>query len=344
MRKYQLFIGIDISKLWIDVCVSLDGNKSHMVHKRYDNADNGFRAMLGFIQKHQGFQCCKSKWIVCMEHTGIYTLPLCKFLEKKAINYTLINAHHLNKSLGLRRGKSDPADAADIARYAYRFEDELKLTKLPSDKLLIIKNLLSLRHRLVKYKSGLSVAAKELEDFAPNALSKDVVAFSKQNIKQHHKTIQAIEKKIVTHIEQDAELSRLYDLLLSITGVGFVIAATMIVYTLAFTAFPNSRKFATYIGFAPFAKSSGTSLNAPAAVSYLAHKKLKGLLSCGASSAIVWDKELNAYYHRQIEKGKNKFKVRNAVRNKFLHRIFAVVKRGTPFVKIEEFRSQTAKI
>ena len=108
----------------------------------------------------------------------------------------------------------------------------------------------------------------------------------------------------------------------------------MIVYTAGFTAFKNSRQFATYIGLAPFGQSSGTSVKVPAKVSHLAHKKLKGWISCGASTAMQHDKELAAYYNRRIAEGKNKFAVRNAIRNKFLHRIFAVVKRGTPYVEL----------
>ena len=37
MKKYVLFIGIDISKKWIDVSLSLDGQKSEMLHQVFDN-------------------------------------------------------------------------------------------------------------------------------------------------------------------------------------------------------------------------------------------------------------------------------------------------------------------
>ena len=109
----------------------------------------------------------------------------------------------------------------------------------------------------------------------------------------------------------------------------------MLVYTVGFTAFGSSRQFATYIGLAPFAHRSGTSLNIPARVSFLAHKKLKGDISCGAASAMRFDQQLKVYYHRKIAEGKNKFVVQNAIRNKFIHRIFAVVKRGTPYVELD---------
>ena len=64
----------------------------------------------------------------------------------------------------------------------------------------------------------------------------------------------------------------------------------------------------------------------------------KGLISCEAASAMTHDKELKAYFERRIAKGKNRFSVQNAIRNKFIHRIFAVVKRQTPYVELAKHR------
>ena len=61
---------------------------------------------------------------------------------------------------------------------------------------------------------------------------------------------------------------------------------------------------------------------------------MKALLNLAASSAIQSNHELKAYYHRRIEKGKSRMSTLNIVRNKLLHRIFAVVERGTPYVEI----------
>ena len=273
-----------------------------------------------------------------MEHTGVYTLPLCRFLQNKKMAYVLESPYHLKRSLGTRRDKSDQIDAAHIARYAYLFREELKLSELPSDRLLKIKNLLSLRHRLVNSKKGLTVAAKELKTFAQPAVSRQVSQFTEQITQPMSKTVKALENQILLLIEQDEQLNRHFELVTSVKGVGLIIASALLVYTAGFTAFEDSRKFATYIGLSPFGKTSGTSINVPAKVSHLAHKKLKGMISCGASSAMLYDKELRAYYERRIADGKNKYSVQNAVRNKFVHRIFAVVKRGTPYVELAQHR------
>jgi len=339
MRKYVFFIGIDISKQWIDVRLALNGNKTKMPHQRFSNDKTGFRAMLKFIRGSGMAPKDKTSWFFCMEHTGVYTLRLCEFLEHRELNYTLFNAHHLSRSMGLRRAKSDKIDAADIARYAYLRREELQASQQPCHRFLIIKNLLKTRKRLVKYNAGMTVAAQELKAFANKAVSADMVRYSKNFVKSNQKTIKAIEHQIRNLIAEDDELQRLYDLVTSIKGVSLVIGSTMIVHTLGFTAFENARQFATYAGFAPFSRTSGTSVKTPARVSHQANKELKGLLSNGAEVARQHDKELKAYYERRIKEGKCKFKVQNAIRNKLVHRIFAVVKRGTPYLELSQYKA-----
>jgi len=295
--------------------------------------------MLKFIRKSGMAPRDKSIWVACMEHTGVYTMPLCGFLEVQKIDYALLNAHHMNLSLGLRRGKSDPADAGDITRYAYLHRDELTISQLPCDKLLTINNLLKLRKRLVKYRGGMTVAAKELKAFAPKTTSWDVVNYTKDYVVNSQKIIKAIEKEVKRLINEDAELKRLYGLVTSVKGVNFVIGSTMLVCTMGFTAFDNARQFATYVGFAPFSRSSGSSLNTSARVSHLANKPIKGILSAGAACATQHDKELKAYFDRRMAEGKDEAKVRNAIRNKFVHRIFAVVKRGTPYTELGQHKA-----
>lgn len=51
-------------------------------------------------------------------------------------------------------------------------------------------------------------------------------------------------------------------------------------------------------------------------------------------TAVQNDKELKAYYERKVAQGKIKYKVYNAVKNKLVSRVFATVKRGTPYVEL----------
>lgn len=53
-----------------------------------------------------------------------------------------------------------------------------------------------------------------------------------------------------------------------------------------------------------------------------------------ALSIIRYTGELKTYWIRKIEEGKHKMIILNAIRNKLIQRVFAVVKRGTKFEKI----------
>ena len=58
---------------------------------------------------------------------------------------------------------------------------------------------------------------------------------------------------------------------------------------------------------------------------------MKTLLDLSAKTAIQHDKELKKYYLNRTQNGKPKMSTINVVRNKILYRMFAVIKRQTPF-------------
>ncbi|NSW44629.1 MAG: IS110 family transposase, partial [Bacteroidales bacterium] len=94
------------------------------------------------------------------------------------------------------------------------------------------------------------------------------------------------------------------------------------------------RKFNCYVGIAPFEKKSGTSINGKSKVSNLANKKLKTLLYNGAYAAARYDTEIKTYYTIKISQGKEHNSVINAIACKLVARLFAVIKRQTPYVSI----------
>ena len=69
----------------------------------------------------------------------------------------------------------------------------------------------------------------------------------------------------------------------------------------------------------------------------LADKKMKSLLHLLALTSIRHDPELKLYYERKKEEGKHSLLVLNNVKCKLVSRIFAVIKRETPYVKTHQF-------
>ena len=142
------------------------------------------------------------------------------------------------------------------------------------------------------------------------------------------KEIEQIDKDLDDTIKNDPQLKELYNLATSVPGVGKYTALFMICYTNEFSIYNNPKQLACYCGVAPFEHSSGSSVKGKTRVSHMANKVLKRMLHMGAMSVIARDPELRDYYQRKVAQGKNKMLVINAVRNKIIHRLCAVIKRG----------------
>jgi transposase len=130
-------------------------------------------------------------------------------------------------------------------------------------------------------------------------------------------------------------MSKNYELLTSLKGIGLVVACQLIYHTGNFTRFASWRSFSSYCGTAPFKHESGTSIHRRKQCHYLGDRKMKSLLSMASISAIQHDSELRLYYNRKLAEGKDKMLAINNVRNKLIARAFAVVKRGTPYVVLQ---------
>jgi len=322
--KVQHIIGADLSKKSIDlVCHLL---KSHV---QIENTITGFKGLMQWFKQQK---LNASETMIVMEHTGLYSYCFEKFLHQHQIPFCKVNALTIKRSMGLVRGKTDKLDAARIAAYGYEKKDKLTIDVPASDSLRRLQMLHSTRERLVRHRASLICSIKEYKCIGIS--DKDVIMQTQlQLIKNFDKQIEKLMIEIETIIENQKALKQNFRLLQSIRGVGKVVALVTIIKTHNFTRFANARKFACFCGTAPFPHDSGTSIKKRTRVSHLADKQMKSLLDLSAKSAIQYDKELREYYLKRTEGGKSKMSTINVVRNKILYRMFAVIKRQTPFLE-----------
>ena len=330
MMKKKEIIGIDVSKLTLDVFIH--SLKHHFI---VSNNPAGFSMLLQIIW--QKLPQKKDALFFCFEDTGKYSLPLCIFLNSEKINFAIVPALDIKRSMGLVRGKSDKKDASVIALYAWRKRDELEPTVLPVESIIRIKQLLSLRNKLVKHKKAYQTGMSDVNDYFKDGDSQFYLDINKRIIKSINLEITNIEKEIEAIIKTDDKTQNNYKNLKTVPGIGKILAFYMIAYTHNFTKFETARKFCCYSGIAPFENSSGTSLKGRTKVNPLANKMLKSLLNMGAMSAIQNYSEFKTYYNRRVENGYNKMSTLNIVRNKIVFRAFSVIKRGTPYVNLYQF-------
>jgi transposase len=242
--------------------------------------------------------------------------------------------------MGIQRGKNDRVDASRIANYAAAHLDKVKLFQMPGKALLGLKQLIAYRERLIRSKKSISTAAKEINEFDAD-FSGHITRESKSLVKTIVMKIERAEAKIRELIESDKQLSRQYHLVKSVPAVGPIMAAYFLVFTCGFTRFQTSRQFACFSGIAPFEYESGTSIRGKTRVSHLANKSLKTMLNLCAVSMLRKGNEYSDYYKRKIDEGKNKMSVINAIRNKIVSRVFAVIERDTEYLSVEEYKKLT---
>ncbi len=323
-------VGIDVSKLTIDVVI----HKSK-AYQQFENSSEGFAQLNKWALKHSKIDA--ENLLYVFEHTGLYSYQLAQHLSEKGCPFMMVPGLQIKRSLGISRGKNDKVDAAKIARYAYRLREEIELTVLPDEELIHLKNLLSLRDRMVKQRAGYKTSLKEMARVLEPKDNRVLLNTQKKIISSFDKQISKIEKEMDGIIESNERLKLIYDLIISIRGIGPQTALYLIVLTAGFTKFKNSRAFASYSGIAPFPNSSGTSIRGRTKVNNLANKKMKTLLDLAAKTAIQYNQEMKIYYNKRIEEGKSKMSTINIIRNKLLARVFAVVKRQTPYVDVMKY-------
>ena len=328
--KIKETVGIDISKLTFDVRIH-----SNQTFKVFENSIKGFKMMTYWVYKNSSF--LKDEIMFVFEHTGLYSHNLSVFLTEQNIDFALVPGLEIKRSLGISRGKDDKIDATKIALYGYRLRDEIVPYDLPSQDVMTLKSLLSLRDRLVKQRAGYKSSLKEQKRVLLKKDNKILFEIQQKMIQSFSKQIQKIEKEIQNIVKNNGQLNHLYQLITSIKGVGPQTTLFLITSTNAFTKFKDARKFASFCGIAPFPNTSGTSIRGRTKVSHLANKKIKSLLDLCAKSAIQSNPEMKYYYHKRIEQGKNKMSTINIIRNKIVSRVFAVVKRQTPYVDTMKF-------
>ncbi|WP_430408577.1 IS110 family transposase [Kordia sp.] len=330
--KIKEIVGIDVSKLTIDVCIHFN-----QLNECFENNSKGFARMLIWIKKN--ITLVQKQTLFVFEHTGIYSHQLADFLEKENLLFSIVPGLEIKRSLGITRGKSDQVDAKRIALYGYRLRDELKPSTNTCLKIKKLHALLTLRSRLVKQRAGFKSSMNEQKSILNKKDFGVLFKIQQELIDNLTAQIIIIEEQMEIIVKQDLELTSIFDLVTSISGIGPQAAYMIIVYTNNFKKFKTWRKFASYSGIAPFPYQSGTSIRKQTRVSHLANKEIKVILNMCAMSAIRFNPEMKKYYQKRVKEGKNKMSTLNIIRNKLVARVFAIVERGTPYVNTLKYTS-----
>lgn len=313
----QTIIGIDVSSATLDIHVSGKGGKSFVIKNEEATIRKFFNAYK--------LECL----LIGMENTGRYNWALYEVLKNLHHQVYVVSPLHLKKSMGLVRGKTDKIDAIRIAAFISKNYADLPRWKPSSPAIQKLKILLTERNARIKSKRQLLKQQYDYAKMKHVGLDKSLQRLNREQLHLIDRQIVQIEKEIEQLIKTDERMDQQAKRIRSVPGVGKVLSWMILAKTESFTTITDPRKMACYSGIVPFAYQSGTSIRGKNRISNYADKVIKSILHLAAMSAIRLKNDLREYYQRKVAEGKNKMSALNAVRNKIIHRIFAVIKNQT---------------
>lgn len=322
------FAGIDVSKHKLDVCLIVNSQRTQIHYGCFEQSLSGYKAMKKWFTQLTSDKSLGSL-LVLVENTGLYDDALLDWLYERKIAVCLENATNIKRSVRDNRSKNDKLDSRNIALYLLQHFQELKLWQKPREVVGRLKLLLTQRSNLVDGLKRLKALQKEWKQYEWAGVHKTKIY--EAGINGLKADIEAIEKDMWELIKSDADLLRMFALIVSIPAVGKITAMHFICYTNEFNTVKNGKQLAAYCGVVPFEKSSGKSVKWRPRLPHQANKVLKTLLHLCATTALKMKGAFAAYYKRKIGEGKHALVAINGIRNKLALTIAAVIRNNEPY-------------
>ena len=267
--------------------------------------------------------------LIVMEATGSYWMHLATFLVHHGFAVSVINpkqAHHFAKAL-LQRAKTDTIDAHTLAQLAARLQPAIWT---PSPAVYH-----ELQQRLT-HREALITMRQQVRNQRHALLQQAYVVASVQArldalIATLTTEIADVEAEIAAALRQDAAWSIAAAHLQTITGVGRISTAWLLVATLNFTLCPTPKALTAYAGLAPQPHESGTSIRGRPRMGHGGHAQLRRAVYLASLSATQHNPAVRAFYQRLCTARKAKKVARCAAARHLLHIAWAVATTKQPF-------------
>jgi len=328
----KFYLGLDISKPYFDASLLavINYQKQGIKSERFTNDAAGIKSFNKWLKQFKvGFN---EHSILVIENTGIYHRLIWSYCANNNLPIHIGNAAHIKWSFGIARGKNDKIDSQRLCQYAYKHYDELKATPSLNPALLQLKDLMASRSKLLSQLNSNKTYLKELKPVNDKQVQTTLEDAYKTAIAGLAKSIKNIEQLIKKIISENEAFQENYQLLQTVPGIGHLTAVYLICCTNNFAGKLSGKQLACYSGVVPFEHSSGISVRGRTRVHKMANKDLKKLLHLSALSAIKYYPEFTQYYQRKKAEGKHSMSVLNAIRNKIVLRVVAVVNNRKAYV------------
>ena len=309
----EAILGIDVSKKKLDVALMFDGRT---LKKKFDNSPKDFKLLQGWLMSLR-----IERVHACLESTGTYGEAVAEFLHEKGHRVSVVNPFQIKSygNAGLKRNKTDPADALLIADFCL-VKNPREWHPMPAQ----VKQLQALNRRIEALDQML-IAEKNRLDVAP----KEVRTSVKRMIRTLETEIKNVHRLIKEHIDNHPDMKQQNDLLLTIPGIGQK-TSQLLLGEVEFRKFDSARAVAAQAGLTPRKDQSGTTLNR-SRLSKVGNGRIRKALYFPAIVAVQYNQTIKQFASRLSQNGKTSMEVICAAMRKLLHIAFGVIKNNRPF-------------
>jgi transposase len=322
---YRLFVGVDIAAATATVAWLEPGTPSC----RPFTIDQSKAGMTELQARLQATGIAPADTLIVMEATGSYWITLATTLHQAGYVVSVINpsqAHHFAKAL-LKRAKTDPIDAQTLTQLAAKLQPERWIA--PPEVYYELQQRLAQRDALLDLRQQLR---NQL-----HALSQGLVVIAAVRMRMERlittltDQIAEVEAEIGPTLRQDDAWAAAAARLQTITGIGLLTAAWIVVTTVNFRLCPSADELVGYAGLAPMPYDSGTSVHGRRRIGHRGNGRLRTALYMASLSAAQHNPIIKAFYERLRAAGKLKKVARCAAARKLLRIAWAVAVKGQVF-------------
>ncbi len=321
---YRLWCGIDVAAKTFTTSWTTD-RTTYALPLTLPQTPDGFTL---FQQHLQALTIPASDTLIVLEATGSYWISRAVALHAAGFRLSVVNpkhVHHWAKSLP-RRGKTDALDARMWTQYAH--ERPPRCWSPPPEVYHELRQRLTARDALVSMRQNARNQLHALRQWpiqvaaALQPLEQVVIELDKQ--------LAELERAIAEVLSEGAWAASA-ELMQTVTGIGPLTTAWVLVLTVNFTLCPTPEAAANYAGLTPLPQESGTSVRGRAQLGRAGNARLRTALYRATINAARFNPSIKAFYQRGRAAGKPAKVARCAVARKLLLLLYAVVHNQSPF-------------
>jgi len=306
----KIFVGIDVSKKWLDVAVIPSGEVW-----REENSETGIRTLIQKLESAHG-----ELVRVIVEATGGYEALLVSMLYASHLPVARVNPGRVRefaRSVG-QLAKTDSLDAKILARFGEAVQPPL--TRLPSEQEQALSAFLERRKQLL----DIQTAEKNRLNTAPSGIQDSL----KSHLLWLKQEIHKLDTEIEQFIDTQPEFKHKDELLQSVPGVGRVTASKLIA-DVPELGECNKKEIAALIGTAPFNHDSGYKRGKRSI--HGGRADVRHVLYMATLAATRFNPIIKAFYQRLLRAGKKKKVALVACMHKLLTILNAIIAHQTPW-------------